>query len=272
MRIRSAAATLVAALGLGLPASARAAVDPYDGGWHFSLTPYLWLAGTDTSLQFRGPGGSVIRTSLNASPVDIIKHLHFGLMVFGDVHKDEWSAFSDVIYASVGGSNSAVRNITLPGGVIEFPLNSRTSVGLQELVWTAGLGYAVLHDGQSSADVFVGLRAAAANTSLKWRFAGPLNLFPQTGSASQYESLWDGIIGIRGRIGFPGSPWFVPYYADIGTGESHITAQALSGVGYGFEWGDLSLTYRWLYYQPGRDGVLDKLTMQGFALGATFRF
>jgi hypothetical protein len=272
MRIWYVAATLLAAVGAGWPTSALANVDPYDGDWHFSLTPYAWLPGIDTSLKFQGPRGSIARTSLNTSPGDIIDHLHIAAMIAGDVHKGEWSAFSDIVYASLGGSNTAVRDITFPDHSIEIPLNLRTSVGVQVLVWTAGIGYAVLHDGQSSADVFLGVRGAGANTSLKWRFAGPLDLFPQTGSTSQYESLWDGIIGIRGRIGFPESPWFVPYYADIGTGGSHITAQALTGIGYGFEWGDLHLTYRWLYYQPGGDGVLDKITLHGFTIGATFRF
>jgi hypothetical protein len=272
MRIRFVAAALVAAFGVGLPASALADVDPYDGDWHFSLTPYGWLPTIDTSLQFRGPRGSIVRTSTSVDPGQLIDDLHFAAMVSGDVRKGEWSAFSDILYASIGASDTFVRDITFPDHSVEIPLNLRTSVGVQLLVWTGGIGYAVLHDGQSSADVFVGVRAAAANTSLKWRFAGPLNLFPQTGSASQYESLWDGIIGIRGRVGFPDSPWFVPYYADIGTGGSHITAQALTGIGYGFEWGDLALTYRWLYYQPGGGGVLDKLTLDGVAVSATFRF
>jgi hypothetical protein len=264
------AAALAAALGIGM--SMPALADPYDGDWHFSLTPYVWLAGAYTSLQFETPGGSISRTRLGASPFDIVKHLHFGAMGFVDARKGKWSAFSDLIYASVGASNSVVRSITFPDGSIEIPVNLQTHVGLQELVWTAGAGYTVLYDGHSSADLFAGVRAAAADTSLRWQFAQPLFHFPQAGEASRYESLWDGIVGVRGRIGFPGSPWFVPYYADIGTGESHITAQALTGAGYGFSWGDVLLTYRWLYYDPGRAGVIDNLAMHGFAIGATFRF
>jgi hypothetical protein len=265
------AAAFVAALGAGLPVSALADVDPYDGDWHTSLSPYLWLAGSDMTLRFTRPDGSQIETSVSEGPFDVLKQLHFGVMGAGDIRKGDWVVVTDLIYASLGDSNTSVHNITFPNGSVQVPINVRTSTGLQELIVTGAVGYAVLHDGVSSADVFVGVRAAGASTKLEWRFAGPLGLFPQTGEARQYESLWDGIIGIRGRIGIEGTPWFVPYYADLGTGESHLTAQMMTGIGYGFSWGDLSLTYRYLYYNPERGGPVERLAMHGFLLGTTLR-
>ncbi|HUO91226.1 MAG TPA: hypothetical protein VMU08_18800 [Rhizomicrobium sp.] len=272
MRILLAASALASALLVAGPGPARADVDPYDGGWHSSFSPYLWLSGSDMTLDFKMPGGSVSRVMVSESPFDVLKTLHFAAMGAGDIRKGDWVVIADLIYASVGDGNTSVRNITFPDGSVQIPINLHTSDGLQELVVTAGAGYAVLHDGVSSADIFVGLRAAAASTKLEWRFAGPLGLVPQSGLVRNYESLWDGIVGMRGRIGIEGTPWFVPYYADIGTGESHITAQLMTGVGYTFSWGDLGLTYRYLYYRPERGGTVARLGMHGFLLGTTLRF
>jgi hypothetical protein len=265
---------LVAAIALGLIAAtpAFADVDPYDGGWHSSFSPYLWLAGSEMTLDFKTPAGSETQVTVAESPFNVLKQLHFGVMGGGDLRKGDWVVVTDLIYASLGDSNTNVRSITFPGGNVQVPVNVRTSDGIQELIITGGVGYAVLHDGVSAADVFVGVRAAAASTKLEWNFGGPLGAFPQTGRTTGYESLWDGIVGIRGRVGIEGTPWFVPYFADLGTGSSHITAQMMTGVGYAFSWGDLSLTYRYLYYDPERGGAVQKLAMRGLLLGTTLRF
>ena len=41
------------------------------------------------------------------------------------------------------------------------------------------------------------------------------------------------------------------YKRDVGAGNSDLTYQALAGVAYGFRWGNLSLTYRYLFYDEG---------------------
>ena len=69
---------------------------------------------------------------------------------------------------------------------------------------------------------------------------------------------------------FGDGKWFMPYYADIGTGSNQWTWQALLGVGYRFGWGELSLVVRSLSYYFD-DDKLD-LRMTGPALGATFNF
>ena len=84
--------------------------------------------------------------------------------------------------------------------------------------------------------------------------------------------LFDGIIGARGRLGFGNSPWFVPYYIDVGAGSSDLTWQGAVGVGYGFRWGDIVFSYKYLYYDVGDDKFIQELKLGGFAIGANFRF
>ncbi len=59
---------------------------------------------------------------------------------------------------------------------------------------------------------------------------------------------------------------------DVGAGSSELTYQALAGVAYGFLWGNLSLTYRYLYFDEGDDGLVKDLSLGGPVLGAGFRF
>jgi len=66
--------------------------------------------------------------------------------------------------------------------------------------------------------------------------------------------------------------WYLPYYADIGTGDSDLTWQLFGGIGYMFNWGDIKLGYRYLKYDQDDDKLLQDFTFDGFLLGVGFRF
>jgi hypothetical protein len=81
------------------------------------------------------------------------------------------------------------------------------------------------------------------------------------------------MVGLKGRVNFgQDRKWFVPYYADVGTGDSDVTWQAFGGLGYAFDWGDLVAVWRYLDYNMPSSYDLKELTLNGAALGATFRF
>jgi hypothetical protein len=64
----------------------------------------------------------------------------------------------------------------------------------------------------------------------------------------------------------------VPYYADVGTGSSDLTWQAMTGLTYSYGWGDLMFVFRHLEYDEGQDGLLEGFSFSGPAFGARFRF
>jgi hypothetical protein len=246
----------------------------YDGNWHFTLTPYLWLPSVTGDLKFEVPRfpGVIENMNIDASALDVLKHLRFGFMGAGDVRKDNWSAFTDLIYVSVSGENAAVKTVTGPLGLIDTPVNLGTSAGIKSLVWTNAAGYSIYHEDNTSADIFAGFRYVGLSTDLDWRFASPLGLLPQQGQASARRDLWDAIIGVRGQYGFAGTPWFAPFYVDAGTGSAAFTFQASAGVGYAFQWGDIGLLYRYLHYSNGGDKVVDTLALHGPLLEVRFHF
>ena len=145
--------------------------------------------------------------------------------------------------------------MTGPGGIVEIPVDAGSKVGLKGFVWTLAGAYTVFNEPRWSMDVLAGFRDLQMKSSLDWHFSGPLGLLPQDGSFSRTKVLLDAIIGVKGRasIGESGH-WFVPYYGDVGTGGSEVTWQLAAGVGYAFDWGDLSFDYRALHYETDGRG------------------
>ena len=237
--------------------------DPYDGHWHFTLTPYVWLASASGNFVFDN-------ANVEATRLSPFENLHFAFMGAADARIGSWSAFGDFVYLDIGNDQSTVTQITGPGGAVVVPVNVHTNTGISGFMFTGAVGYSLYHQSRTAVDVFIGFRNLDADSSLDWQFASKPLFFPQSGHLSDSRGAFDGIIGVRGQIGFPGSRWFIPYYGDIGTGESDFTGQAMGGVGYAFRWGDVKLVYRYLYYRPGNNKVIDNLTVDGVAFGVTF--
>ena len=77
--------------------------DPYDGRWHFSLTPYLWTPNINGSVDARIPtrsagGGAELRPvnlSTKIEPNDYLENLQFGAMLIGEARKGDWTVITD---------------------------------------------------------------------------------------------------------------------------------------------------------------------------------
>jgi hypothetical protein len=270
MRKLAAAVSVFLPLALA-PQTAAAVEDTYDGEWHFSLTPYLWLSAFNGTFHINTPSGG--RTiNVHASAGDILKSLKFGVMAMGEARHGEWSVFTDLIYARLADDKTEVRSVTGPGGLVEIPVTVAAKAGLKLTVWTTAGAYSLYHEGNTTADAFVGTRYLGTSPSLEWQFTGPLMLLPQSGRVERDTQQWNAIMGFKGRYAFGASPWSIPYYADIGTGGSEVTWQAMAGIDYAFSWGDVSLMYRYLYFRPGGTKLVEDLAMHGPALAVKFTF
>src|ERR1041385_7183014 len=126
---------------------ARANENAYDGNWHFTLTPYVWLPGISGDLNFSVPRFPDVAAHVNIDegPLDLLKNVRFGLMAAGGVRKGEWSAFTDTMYVSLSGDKAAVRTVTGPLGIVEVPANLGTTLDIKNLISTNGIGYSIYH-------------------------------------------------------------------------------------------------------------------------------
>ena len=262
---------LVVAIAFGLLVAPRVFAQSEGGDWRYSVTPYLWLPNIDGTLRFTIPPGAGGSPTVGVGPNDYLENLDFVLMLAAEARKGEWAIIGDLIYLDFSGETGAVRSVSGPGGVVQVPVNQNTRTGLKGLVWELAVSRTVARSTTATFEVLGGFRYFGLEASVQWQLAGPVGAFPQTGSHTQKDDLWDAIVGVRGRWA-PGGNWFVPYHLDVGAGSSKLTWQGLAGIGYSFRWGDALFAYRHVYYELNDDGLLQEMRFSGPAVGVTFRF
>lgn len=254
--------------------ASAAGVDMYDGQWHYSLTPYAWFPNIHQTLQYSTPLGGGKTVDVEVKPDSYLSNLDFALMGTFEARKGEWALAMDLIYNDFSNQDSKIRNVQGPGGNLSLPIDTSLNVDIKALIWEGIGSYTVARSTTGTLDVFGGVRYLGLKTSTDLSFSGPEGIIGRSGSQSDRLNVWDGIVGVRGevKIGDSGD-WFLPYYLDIGAGShSNWTWQGWTGVGYRFDWGDVVLAYRNLYYSTDEDKVVEDLRMAGPALGATFRW
>ena len=190
----------------------------------------------------------------------IIDNLNMVFMGTFEARKERWSMIADGIYFDVG--NDKNTTVTGRSGI---PLNASVDLNISAWVLTGAVGYDLVRNDVGTLAAVGGVRYLNLSTDVT------LGLQGQQAESSSSEGLLDGIVGLRGAINLD-EHWYLPYYADIGTGQSDLTWQALAGIGYRFDWGDVRLVYRYLDYQMDDDKLLQDLTVSGPILGVGFKF
>jgi hypothetical protein len=267
--------TIIAAI---FTASAHAqSIAPADK-WTFSITPYLWLPNINGTLKYNVPPGAGGSPDVETGPNDYLENLQSVIMLSGEVRRDRWSVFTDVIYLAFTDEDSSVKSVNFGGSLVSSSVNVATTSSFRGTAWTLGTGYAVQPGQAWMLDIFGGLRYFSLQASTNWQLSaaitgpGGVQTFPRTGSISEGADLWDGIIGVRGRVLLGSSDWSIPYYLDVGAGSSNWTWQGMLGIAYSFKWGGVTLAYRNLYYDQNNDKLIQDLRFTGPTLGLTFRF
>jgi hypothetical protein len=263
---------------LGLSASsaivpAADQVDPYDGSWHFTLTPYVWLPNVNGTIDGHVLGSNLgdFRASTEIGPNDYLQNLQFGAMATGEVRKGDWSVFTDIIYIDFGDQRSRVRDITGPEGRLLSNIDRNATTSLSATVWTLAGARTLVRNPKGNLDLLAGFRYVDVASELKLNIIGSDGVVDTSARSSRDLTEWDGILGVKGQIRLGDGRWYMPYYLDVGTGSSNWTWQALLGVGYAFDWGDVNLSIRSLSYDFNDKDDAD-LRMTGPTLGATFRW
>jgi hypothetical protein len=215
-RIGMALLVLVA---LSFPAYAEG--PPPADKWTFGVQPYLWLPSISGDLNYSAPGGS---PSVDVSSDTLLDELDFAFMLNAEARKGRWAIVTDFIYLDLDGGDSKVKSVTFsgPGGLVEVPVNVTGSVDatLAGVVWQLAGAYTVAGNEHTSLDVLLGFRYFGIEATTDWNLSGtitgpgPGQSFARTGSIKESDDLWDGIVGIRGRIGLGSGKWGIPYYLD----------------------------------------------------------
>jgi hypothetical protein len=277
IRVHVRCITLFAVAGLAAcPVAGMAASD--DGRWQFHVAPYLWLPAVDSSADVilsrlsTAEGTTVGPFSLSAdvTPDDYLNNLDMAFMGMAEARKGPWSIYTDLLYTSFGNEDTKVRNVSGPADVLRTEIASKARTDLSTTVWTLAFGYRAVEHDNVELDLMAGTRYLTMDSDLELTVQGADGRLFRQRKVSLDQDVWDGIVGLRGRILFPGTDWFAPYYADVGTGSSNLTWQAMVGVGYRLNWGEVTLAYRALGYELDSNDT--DLTLYGPGLGVGFRW
>jgi hypothetical protein len=166
---------------------------------------------------------------------------------------ETWSVFADLIYFDLGDS----KDYTLP-----IVGDSHVSYDLKTLVVQAGVGYNLVNSGDGLLDVIGGVRYLDLDLDLTFT-----NLADRSGS----KDFTDFFIGVKGYKNI-NENWYIPYEADIGTGDTDLSWQVFAGVGYRYDWGDIKLGYRYLEFDMEDDAILEDITADGAIFGVSIKF
>ena len=259
---------------LPAPAAAQSALPGWETGqWQFSASLNGFVPAIDGKVNYAGDTRS---SDIHVSMHDVLSNLKMTFQGSLDAHNGRWGIFNDVIYANIGGVKSRTRDFSL--GNIGIPATATTdlNLGVKATVWTVAGEYRVVSDPAWTVDVLAGARLLDVKTTLGFSIngdIGPIALPGRSGSKKVSDSLWDGIVGVKGRYTFTDDrKWFLPFYLDVGTGQTKLTWQAVAGVGYGFHWGDLVATYRYLDWNAKSGKSVEDLSFGGPMISATWRW
>jgi hypothetical protein len=239
--------------------------------WQASIYAYLPdISGRTTFPETGGSGGSTLDAET------ILDNLKMTFMGNIEASNGRWGVFTDAVYMDIGNTKSGYRDFTLGGAALPAGVAANVSYDLKGWAWTLAGTWRVASDPASKMDVLLGARLFDLRQTFGYEVTGDVGSIPVAGRAGTSEaklSNWDAIVGVKGRFAFgDGGKWFVPYYADIGTGESDLTFQVMGGLGYSFGWGDIIGVWRYLDYDMKSGKKIESMTFNGPAIAAVFHW
>ena len=261
----AACALSLAAATLSPTASAQISDD-----WRFQAIIYGYFPDIGGTTKFPERGGA----SINVDASTLIDNLKFTVMGTFSAQKGRYGFFTDVLYLNVGGSNSNTRNVSVNGHELPIAVNSSLDLDLKGTIWTLAGSYRPVSDPSMTVDLLAGARLLDLRETLGYNFSadvGPIVGPGRSGTSEVSVSYWDAVVGTKGRFNFGNNrEWFVPFYADIGTGQSDLTWQVFGGLGYSFSWGQVLAGWRYLDYKFKSDSAVQDLNLNGPMLGVAF--
>jgi hypothetical protein len=221
--------------------------------WVYGAEVYMWgadIGGETTS-------GAPVDVDFN----DLFADLELGFMGTLAAARDKWTLFGDFIYLDVEDDDRGTIDI---GGTLT---NAKINVELRGFISTLGGAYSFLDTGTTRLNLVAGARYLWLKADVD------LDIGPVSGDGSDSDHVWDGVVGLRGKTDL-NEKWYLTYFADVGTGDSDLTWQALAAISYRFEKLDAVFGYRYLKWNFDDGDMLnfDELDLSGPFAGIKVRF
>lgn len=266
----------IAALAVGLGAAAlapAASAQAPDDKWTFQAIVYGYFPDLGGKTSFPERTGA---SSIDVNIDQILSNLNFTFMGTFEARKGRWGLFTDLIYLDVGGDKSNTRSFTVGQHEIPASVNASLNLDVKGVLWTLAGEYLAVSDPSTTFYVLGGARLLDVKETLSYSLSADVGPFVGPGRSGNSEvklSYWDAVVGVKGRFAFGANrEWFVPFYADIGTGQSDLTYMLFGGLGYTFSWGSVLGGWRYIDYDFKSSSKIESLDFNGPMLGVAFNW
>ena len=223
-----------------------------DGSWEVSISPYLFMAETETSLDTAvGPVDSTLSFG------DALENLDFAFMGGVEVSNGRWSFIADYLYFDLSFGNDT------PG-----PLFSGLDSALETQILNGYVAYRAYTDPAMSVDVAAGFRWFDTDSEFELRPGAA------AGRTFAAQDDWvDPVVGIRLLYRFS-DRWVGSAFLDYGgfSGDRDTWQVFLTG---GYEISDSWIIrggYRYIEVNNDEDGQDFSFSQSGPVIGVTYRF
>lgn len=223
--------------------------------WNFSITPYLWAIGVRGTISHNNLSTGQVKLT----PGDLLSDINMAAMVVAEARYNKYGLYLDAMYGDLGKTSSKVVGRT------DLTANTTAKLSMITLAPTFNL----MNSKSAYVDGLVGARYLWLNASSTISDSD----FRVTLNPKSTQNITAAVAGVKGRFNLGDSNYFVPFYVDAGGGQSSsFTTQAYLGIGRAFDWGDVSLVAKNVYYQFKPNNTNADLNLFGAAVAVTFRF
>jgi hypothetical protein len=250
-----------------LPGIAAAQAPAESQEWDVRAAVYGYFPDIGGTTRFPVPGGE-----FEIQSDDLVHNTELAGMVAVEAQKGRIGLFADAIYMDVG--DEIENSPTLGQGSMPLPpgITADAALDVQATVFMIAANFRVANGERNMFDAFAGIRSLTAEGTLDATLNSPFGPVAAIASTAEGDSV-DAIFGVKGKLALGGEGrWFLPYYFDVGAGDSDRTSQAAFGIGRSLRWGEVFGTYRYLDYDLKSDSLLSDLDMSGPAIGVSYRF
>jgi hypothetical protein len=224
-----------------------------DDQWHIAFLPYLWFAGMHGTTGVLG-----FKTSVSASPGDLLSHFNIGLMAATELRKNRLVLPVDMMWIRLSDNHGLPEN--------EVGVNSIDFRAGQFLL-TPEVGYRIVDKPNLKVDGLAGLRY--------WHLGQKLTFSPTIlNGVSTSENWVDAIGGSKIRMLLSPKASIV-IAGDAGGGGASLDYQIVGLVGFQVKQ-NITLQAGWRYldvhYRNNSRLFLYDIAASGAVVGATFQF
>jgi hypothetical protein len=236
--------------------------------WDVRAAIYAFVPDIGGETRFTAPGGG----EFDIQSDDLVRNTELAGMAAIEAQKGRIGFFADLIYMDVG--DEITGSTTLGQGSVPLPpgVTADAALDIEATVFTIAANFRVVSTERNTVDAFAGVRTLWAEGTLDATLRSPAGPISSAASTAEDDVL-DAIIGVKGKVNLGDTGvWFLPYYIDVGTGDSDRTTQAALGFGRSLRWGEVFGTYRYIDYDFNDDSLLSGLDMSGPAIGISYHF